>query len=54
MSPAATSTPALLDTTAEIDAAWVESDLATAYPNVGVRTVAKAPIGAGNVSDTVK
>ena len=54
MSPAATSTPALLDTTAEIDAAWVESVLATAYPNVGVRTVAKAPIGAGNVSDTVK
>ena len=54
MSPAATSTPAELDSTGEIDAAWVESVLASPYPGVAVRSVAKAPIGAGNVSDTVQ
>ena len=54
MSHVATSTPAELSSTAEIDAAWVESVLALSYPGVAVRSVAAAPIGAGNVSDTVR
>ena len=54
MGTTATSTPAELDSTGEIDAAWVQSVLASSYPGVAVRSVAKAPIGAGNVSDTVK
>ena len=54
MGTTATSTPAELDSTGEIDVAWVESVLADSYPGVAVRSVAKAPIGAGNVSDTVK
>ena len=54
MSHAATRTPAELGSTGEIDAAWVESVLAIPYPGVAVRSVATAPIGAGNVSDTVR
>lgn len=50
----ATSTaPKLLDATAEIDPAWVESVLAPSFPGVAVRSVTRRPIGAGNVSDTV-
>lgn len=54
MSTAATTTPALLDTVAEIDAAWIGSVLTATHPDVAVRSVATTPIGAGNVSDTVR
>lgn len=54
MSNAATTAPALLDSTHEIDATWMESVLAASHPTATIRGVTTAPIGAGNVSDTVK
>lgn len=47
--------PALIDTVAEIDAAWIQSVLrASGIPGATVRSVTSTPIGAGNVSDTVR
>jgi hypothetical protein len=47
--------PRLLDTVSEIDAAWIQSVLRYAgIPGADVTAVASAPIGAGNVSDTVR
>lgn len=47
--------PRLLDTVAEIDSAWIQSVLRYAgIPGVDVASVSAAPIGAGNVSDTVR
>ena len=40
---------------AEIDAAWIQSVLrASGIPGATVRSVTSTPIGAGNVSDTVR
>ncbi|WHU46879.1 aminoglycoside phosphotransferase family protein [Gordonia sp. L191] len=47
--------PALIDSVAEIEAAWIQSVLrASGIPGATVRSVTSAPIGAGNVSDTVR
>lgn len=47
--------PHLLDTVAQIDAAWIQSVLRYAgIPGADVTAVSSAPIGAGNVSDTVR
>lgn len=54
-SDAATAGPAVLDTAAELDAEWVQSVLVAAgHPDATVQAVEPAPIGAGNVSDTVR
>jgi Ser/Thr protein kinase RdoA (MazF antagonist) len=47
-------TPALLDSIDQIDPAWLQSVLAPGHPGVSVAGVRCAPIGAGNVSDTVR
>ncbi|SNS96567.1 phosphotransferase [Rhodococcoides kyotonense] len=47
--------PRLLDTVAEIDAAWIQSVLRySGIPGAEVASISSAPIGAGNVSDTVR
>lgn len=47
--------PRLIDTVDEIDAPWIESVLRSAgIPDAQVAAVDIAPIGAGNVSDTVR
>lgn len=47
--------PRLIDTVDEIDASWIESVLRRAgVPDPQVVGVDVAPIGAGNVSDTVR
>lgn len=46
--------PALLDVVTEIDAAWVQSVLRHAGHDVDIAHVRSTPIGAGNVSDTVR
>ncbi|WP_026204628.1 phosphotransferase family protein [Actinomycetospora chiangmaiensis] len=43
----------VLDTTDEIDDAWLTAALSARHPGVEVRGVTARPIGAGNVSDTV-
>ena len=54
MSQAPDSAVRLLDETTEIDPAWMDAVLGPHHPGVAVRSVDPRPIGAGNVSDTVR